>query len=306
MRIAIASSSPIAIPYVRAIASSGHELAYIITNPDKHAGRGQEKKPNAFAQMMSSDGFVLHKPESQESLVGVLEADRVDLVLTVAYGFLVGERALSIPTFGWMNAHYSALPRWRGAAPVQYALLSGDQQTALTFFHLEKGMDTGPIYRSIPLDILPEDDTPSLLHKLSEIGAGEIASLVKEIEEGLQPYPQSATGITMAPKISKAAGLIDPHAPVAQSIRQFRALHENPGVYVLFRGQRLRIDAMSSDSHVSREGTVGEIYAIENFLCVCCVDGFLVLQQVTPSGKRTMSGEEFARGARIHGGEPLG
>ena len=309
MRIAIASSSPVAIPYVEALLESEHEVAYLISNPDKETGRGKVIAENSFVSWASAKNLPVHQPRNSDDLVELLQKNPVELVLTVAYGVLIKAQALRIPKFGWLNAHYSVLPRWRGAAPVQYALMHGDHITGLSIFQLNEGMDTGPIFACQELPISPEDDTTSLLKKLSRIGADSIVALLDRIEAGAQPSPQSEVGVSFAPKISKHEGHLDFHNDCKALDLRHRALRENPGTYVLFREERLRINLMIEAipfSDVFESWRPGEIVTWNGELYIKAMDGVFQILECTPAGKKRMSGADFARGARLERGDLVG
>lgn len=309
MRLAIASSSPVAIPYVEALLASEHEVAYLISNPDKETGRGKVVAENAFVSWASERKLPVHQPRNSDDLVELLQNNPVDLVLTVAYGVLIKAQALGIPKYGWLNAHYSMLPRWRGAAPVQYALMHGDHSVGLSIFRLNEGMDTGPIFVCEELPISSEDDTTSLLEKLSRIGADNIVGLLNRIASGVLPAPQSEVGVSYAPKISKNEGHLDFNIDCRTLILRHRALRENPGTYVVFRNERLRINLMVEEiqvSNVLESLTPGEITTLNGELFIKACDGVFQILECTPAGKKRMSGADFARGARLERGELVG
>ena len=303
MRIALASSSPVGIPILEALAEGDHEIVFVITNPDKETGRGQKISANAFAQAAADRYIPVEKPKSHEEITGIFSSYPVDLVVTVAYGRLIKKEALSIPPRGWINIHFSQLPRWRGAAPVQYSLLSGDKNTGISIFQLDEGMDTGPLFFYKSFDIGADDTTSTLLLRLSTEAAKSINAVLDEILQGAQPTPQSSEGATLAPKFTKEDGRLDFQREAQTLINQIRALGEKPGTYLTFRNERLNVARARVVNELSFSGDYGTFYATKSALYVKASDAWIELLEVKPAGKKAMIGSEFARGARIGEGE---
>jgi methionyl-tRNA formyltransferase len=307
LKIAFASSSPVGIPIFNALLSTQHEILYVLTNPDKPTGRGQSFTANRFAEHARSLALQIFKPTDEVEIVEILRTKPVDAVLTVAYGQLIKESALHLPPYGWLNIHFSKLPTWRGAAPVQYAILHGQTQTGVSIFRLEAGMDTGPVFESWTTPIENSDTTESLLKKLSEESSLKVGRILDSIEAGQQPSEQNSTGISYAPKIKKEMGKISAQDSRVNAMAKIRALGENPGTYVTFRGQRLGIiSAQLSYAHLEEPALTaptGTLVAGKNELLLSFADGFLRLERVLPQGKKPMSGADFARGARLAPGE---
>ncbi len=278
-------------------------ISYVITNPDKAVGRGQKVLPNSFAHAAAEMDVRVEKPQNGDEITSLLQQNPVDLVLTVAYGQLIREPALSIPPMGWLNIHFSLLPAWRGAAPVQYALMNGETQTGITVFRLDAGMDTGPVFASWTTSINSEETTSTLLASLAQSAAEHIGEILKQVTSGVAPVAQSDVGVSYAPKLKKADGKIDLHSPSKVALAKIRALGENPGAFVSFRRQRLGI-TRAEISYASHENTQpGELQATKNELILFLADGAIRLLGVIPQGKQEMSGADFARGARINAGE---
>ena len=307
MKIAFASSSPVGIPIFNALLSTQHEILYVLTNPDKPTGRGQNFTANRFAEHARSLALQIFKPTDEVEIVEILRTKPVDAVLTVAYGQLIKESALHLPPYGWLNIHFSKLPAWRGAAPVQYAILHGQTETGVSIFRLEAGMDTGPVFDSWTTPIENSDTTESLLKKLSEESSLKVGRILDSIEAGQQPSEQNSTGISYAPKIKKEMGKISAQDSRVNAMAKIRALGENPGTYVTFRGQRLGIiSAQLSYAHLEEPALTAPtvtLVAGKNELLLGFADGFLRLERVLPQGKKPMSGAVFARGARLAPGE---
>lgn len=303
MQISVASSSLLAIPVIEAIIASEHSLASIISNPDKKSGRGQVLTPTALAQWGEKRNLMVAKPVDTPSLNQHLLAVQPQLIITISYGRLIPVEVLHGPRFGWLNIHFSLLPRWRGAAPVQWALLEGDPVTGISIFKLDKGMDTGPLYYQEEVEIGHRETTEDLLTKMSVLAGSRIMEVVSQIRSGVKPIPQSNSGVTLAPKITKEMGQIHWESDALAIIRKFRALEERPGVWSTFRDQRIALHGVSEHEDVQALAQPGEIAIIKDKLLVRCTNAVLEIQEVTWDGKKRMSGANFARGARIESGE---
>ena len=296
MQIAIASSSPVGIPIVDALSKSRHTISYLITNPDKKTGRGLTTKENSFAELVTDYGLEIHKPSTHSELHALLSDQPVDLVITAAYGRLIKPEELTLPKYGWINIHFSLLPQYRGASPVQHAILNGDELTGVSIFHLDEGMDTGPIFNQYEHRVSPATTTPELLNDLAQLASKHVGTVVDDIERGIDPTPQSSVGISFAGKFSKDEGRILPSHSALAAERRIRALADNPGVFINFRGARLGI----AGAHLTNQsGTPGTLTASKTGLFLHLSDGSLQLVSVTPQGKKRMTGADFARGARI-------
>jgi len=204
LKVVIASSSYVSKPLISLLSSSNeHELIGLITNPDKATGRGMNIVPNELASWGASNGVNVLKPDGRDNLKDLIKTLNPEIVITIAYGQIIPEELLNLPKHGWINVHFSALPRWRGAAPVQWAILSADKESGVTIFKLDKGMDTGPVYLSKSVSIEPNETTELLLTRLSHIGADLAIQSLVVIQRGSEPVAQLNSGVTLAPKITK-------------------------------------------------------------------------------------------------------
>lgn len=281
-----------------AISDAGHTIASIITNPDKAAGRGQSLTPNELAVWASQENYLVAKPKDSSELNRHLLEVQPQVVVTVAYGRLIPVELLHGPRFGWINLHYSLLPAYRGAAPVQWAILDGATKTGLTIFKLDKGMDTGPIYSQTEIEILPEDTTDTLLHQLSQLGAQSIVDLLSVIGK-TKTKPQPLSGISLAPKIPKEMGRIDWSQESELILRKARALQTRPGIYSTFQGKKIALFDLSHIQSGVDLTKPGSILSSDEGLIVKTSDGELVIREVTLAGSKRMSARDFARGARL-------
>jgi methionyl-tRNA formyltransferase len=299
MQISVASSSLLAVPIVESILGSNHTLASIITTPDTKSGRGQQLQGSELSTWAQGRGFLVAKPTDTPTLNQHLLAAQPQLIITISYGKLVPVEVLHGPRFGWLNIHFSLLPKWRGAAPVQWALMEGDTSTGISIFKLDKGIDTGPVYFQEEVSIYPEERTQDLLERMSALAGARILDVVAEMMKGVKPKAQPVAGATLAPKISKEMAKIDWQASADSILRKVRALEDRPGTWSLFRDERIGIHDVSESLATNSLKKPGETALVDNHLLVRCSDSVLAIGHVTPSGKKRMSGADFARGARL-------
>jgi methionyl-tRNA formyltransferase len=299
MQLSLASSSLVSLPVLNAILESEHTLVSVITNPDKATGRGKAVVANELAAWAAEKGLPVAKPADTSELNRHLLDAQPQCIVTVAYGRIIPVELLHGPRFGWINLHFSLLPKLRGAAPVQWALLNGESHTGFTIFKLDKGMDTGPIYAQEQFAIQEDDTTDSLLEKLGHSGARAIMELLPIIGK-TRTTPQPLTGATLAPKITKEQGRIIWDSSTDLILRQSRALETRPGIWSTFQGERISIhglhEAISPNSLVKP----GNIELSGDELLVRTSDSVLAISEVTPAGKKRMKGADFARGARLN------
>ena len=301
MQLSIASSSLISIPIIEAILASEHTLGSIITNPDKPTGRGKTIEAKDLAKWAELKGLDVAKPADTSELNRHLLASQPQLIITCAYGRLIPVELLHGPRFGWINLHFSLLPKLRGAAPVQWAILNGETETGFTIFKLDKGMDTGPVYITKEVNISDDDTTPILLDRLTELAIPDLLDLVSKIGK-TRATPQPLSGATLAPKISKDMARIIWKSSIETVLRQDRALSENPGIWTMFNDERISLHGLSEVLIANSLKAPGDIELVGDQLLVRTSDSVLEVKEVTPAGKKRMSGADFARGARLVSG----
>jgi methionyl-tRNA formyltransferase len=242
----------------------------------------------------TSKGVELHKPESVDEISRL--AAQCDLVITIGYGVLLPETTLNIPRHGFINLHFSALPRWRGAAPVQRALEAGDTTTGVTVFKLDAGMDTGPIYTKLPYDISSAMNTPELLKDLALLGVKAVIDALSLIENGANPTVQESEGATRANKLTSEEAEIDWFGNSSAIVNKIRAFYPNPGAWSTFRDVKLKIDsAKVSDVKLKP----AEIAQQGKAILVGTGDGAIELITVKPAGKGAMSAQDWANGQHL-------
>ena len=295
MRIAVAATPGVAIPTLDALLASEHELICVITRPDAPAGRGRALQSTPVANWAEVNSVKLFKPETSQSL-GELVAD-LDLVVTIGYGLLLPKDILEKPKHGFINLHFSLLPRWRGAAPVQRAIEAGDSITGVTVFQLDPGMDTGPIYLSAQIPLSSTTTADLLFDSLASLGVEPVLKTLDLIEKGDAPSPQEDVGATRAPKLSKEEGLIDWNLDAEVISRKVNAFSPDPGAWSNFRGQVIKINKV----RFSNEGVnAGFLKAVGKSVYIGTATSALELLEVTPSGKSQMSAFSWANGARLN------
>lgn len=295
MKVLLASSSLLAIHPLRTLLESNHELVGVITMPDAPQGRGRAMMENEFAIDSRISGLRVFKPTNNDELLHVLTETAVDLVVTIAYGRLIRPRELNKPKYGWLNIHFSLLPRWRGAAPAQRAIEAGDSKSGVTVFRLDEGLDTGPIYAGAEYVLRGDEDSSTLLTELSQLSVLPLRTALEMISEGNEPVTQSTIGVTLAPKLSKAEGQIDWNLPASIIERKIRAFSPWPIAWTELEGQRISIiKAKLSDERLQP----GNIVIRESFI-VGCGERSLEILSLKPEGKREMLATEWLRGARL-------
>jgi methionyl-tRNA formyltransferase len=308
LRLLFAGTPAPAIPALEELLASRHEVVAVLTRPDARAGRGRVHSPSPVAERAEAAGIPLLKPRSpkEPEFLEQLKALDVDCAPVVAYGALVPPAALEIPRHGWVNLHFSLLPAWRGAAPVQHAIMAGDEITGASTFRLEAGLDTGPVFGTVTEDIGPRETAGDLLSRLAFSGARLLVATLDGIEAGtLSAEPQPAEGISLAPRIETADARVDWSVPPHVVDRRVRGVTPAPGAWTTWRGERLRLGPVEPEPSVTGLEP-GELSAVPDGVLVGCWGGAVRLTDVQPAGKRMVPAADWARGARPTRGERLG
>ncbi|MER6782922.1 MULTISPECIES: methionyl-tRNA formyltransferase [unclassified Streptomyces] len=309
MKLVFAGTPEVAVPALDALIASGrHEVAAVVTRPDAPAGRGRRLVASPVAERAAEAGIEILKParpRDPEFQARLREIDP-DCCPVVAYGALIPKSALEIPRHGWVNLHFSLLPAWRGAAPVQHSIMAGDQVTGASTFLIEEGLDTGPVYGHLTEEIRPTDTSGDLLTRLAFAGSGLLAATMDGIEDGtLRAVGQSADGVSLAPKITVEDARIDWRAPAMRADRLVRGCTPAPGAWTVFRGERLKLISVGLVTDRT-DLTPGELAAAKNNVYVGTGSHAVELLWVQPQGKKPMRGADWARGVRIAPGERVG
>ncbi|MEU1278385.1 methionyl-tRNA formyltransferase [Streptomyces sp. NPDC005805] len=311
MKLVFAGTPEVAVPALDALIASGrHEIAAVVTRPDAPAGRGRHLVASPVAQRAEEAGIEVLKPVKprDEDFLARLREIAPDCCPVVAYGALLPKSALAIPARGWVNLHFSLLPAWRGAAPVQHAVMAGDEMTGAATFQIEEGLDSGPVYGVVTEPVRPTDTSGDLLTRLAFAGAGLLAATMDGIEDGtLHAVPQPADGVTLAPKITVEDAHVDFRAPALRVDRVVRACTPAPGAWTVFRGERLKLIqlALLPDRADLAALAPGELAAGKNNVYAGTGSHAVELLWVQPQGKKPMRAADWARGTRIAPGERL-
>ena len=307
MKLVFAGTPEVAVPSLDALLDSDHEVVAVVTRPDAPSGRGRRLRPSPVAERAAEAGLEILRPEKPRDpdFVARLTELAPDCCPVVAYGALVPQKVIDIPRHGWVNLHFSLLPSWRGAAPVQHAVINGDAVTGASTFSLVKEMDAGPVYATIEDEISPTDTSGDLLQRLSVSGAELLVRTLDGIEDGsLQPTPQPAEGVSLASKITVEDAKIDWQQPVINIDRRIRGCSPAPGAWSTFRGERFKINSATPDDRDDLDPGILEI--TKKTVRVGTASGSLLLDNVQAQGKKPMRAADWARGVQFAADERLG
>lgn len=310
MRLVVAGSPAAAVPTLRRLAASEHEIAAVLTRPATPQGRKRVLTPTPVAQAAAELGLpVIEASRVDDEVTARLAELDVDLGVIVAYGALLRRAALDTPRQGWVNLHFSDLPAYRGAAPVQRAVMAGDTRTAATVFQLVEALDAGPVYTSEPFDIDPEATSGEVLAAMAETGADVVARVVDEIAAGTAVATEQSGEPTLAPKLTIEDGRIDFAAPAGAVHARLRGVTPEPGAYAHLGETRVkllrssRLPGGTGDPVPSL--TPGALAVHDGRLLVGTADDPLVLTEVQPAGKKAMDAAAWARGLGTMDGKVL-
>ena len=279
----------------------------MLTQPDRPAGRGLRPTQSAVKQLAAARGLEIFQPQTlkDEGVLDRLAAARPDALVVAAYGLILPPRALAVAPHGALNIHASLLPRWRGAAPIQRALLAGDRETGITIMQMDAGLDTGPMLSLHRLAIAQDDDAQSLHDRLAALGAEAVVGALADIAKGsARPLPQPASGATYARKISSAEADLDWTRPCAELERAVRALRPAPGARSRLRGEMIKFWHARCVAHTGTPGKVLESSA-EGIL-MGCGEGALLATELQRAGGTRLAAADFLRGFSIARGERFG
>ena len=299
MRLVFAGTPAPALPSLEALLASRHEVVAVLTRPDAPAGRGRTLRPSPVRERAEAAGVEVLTPvhPRDSDFQARLRELAPDCCPVVAYGALVPPPVLDLPVHGWVNLHFSLLPAWRGAAPVQHAVLAGDEVTGATTFRLEQGLDTGPVFGVTTEDVRPHDTAGDLLGRLAVAGAGLLVHTLDAIEDAtVAAVAQPTDGVSLAPKISVDDARVDWTAPALRVDRLVRACTPAPGAWTTLRGKRVKLAPVAITDQVLapgelRDGLVGTATTAVR------------LTGVRPEGKPAMAAADWLRGLRLEPGE---
>jgi methionyl-tRNA formyltransferase len=310
MRLVFCGTPQFAVPTLEALIAAGHQVPLVISQPDKPVGRHGEIHPTPVKQVALAHGITVTQPEKlkhNEDLRATLTAVAADAIIVVAYGRIIPQWMLDLPRFGCINGHGSLLPRWRGAAPIQWAIASGDTQTGVTTMLLNAGLDTGPMLLKRAVAITSQTTSPQLFESLSTLGADLMVETLAGLEAGtVVPESQDDSQATLAPILTRDDARIDFTRTAAEIDQRFRGFQPWPGAFTTLRGKKLIVQAM----HVaegSMSGDPGVLNIQDGAMHIACGGGTaIVLEEVQLEGKKRMPASEFLRGFQLKSGEHLG
>ncbi|PWR08478.1 methionyl-tRNA formyltransferase [Micromonospora acroterricola] len=305
MRVIFAGTPAVAVPALAAVAASRHELVAVVTRPDAPAGRGRGLSRSPVGEWADEHGVEVltpARPREPEFLDRLREL-APDCVPVVAYGALVPPAALEIPRHGWINLHFSLLPAWRGAAPVQHAVLHGDELTGASVFQLEQGLDTGPVFGTLTDEIRPGDTSGDLLERLAGSGAGLLVAVLDAIADGTaRAEPQPTDGVSLAPKLTVEDARVRWTDPAFAVDRRVRACTPAPGPWTTFRGERVKLGPVVAAAD-GPDLKPGELLVEKARVLAGTATVPVRLGEVRAAGKRAMPATDWARGVRVGTGE---
>ena len=307
MRVGFAGTPPFAVMALEAILAAGFSVPVVLTRPDRPRGRGLALQPSPVKSAALAHGLVvqhpatLKAPEAERQVTGV----SIDVLVVAAYGLILPPAILEWPRHGALNIHASLLPRWRGAAPIQRALLAGDTESGITIMKMDAGLDTGPMVERIPVAIAPRETAGTLERKLAACGAEAIGRVLRTLARAgaLPGTPQPEQGITYATKVERREAEIDWSADAAEVDRVVRAFHPAPGAYTAHHGELWKIWSAEplAEAHAETPGTV--LRANRDGIVIACGSGALAARVLQPAGGKRIAAEALAAGRRVRAGD---
>ena len=308
IRVGFAGTPPFAATALDAILRAGFPVALVLTRPDRPRGRGLKMLPSPVKALAAERGVPVLEPATLKTAESRAEAMRIplDVLVVAAYGLLLPPEVLAWPAHGCINIHASVLPRWRGAAPIERAILAGDPETGISLMQMDAGLDTGPVIERVRVAITPTDTTGSLTARLADTGAAAVVGALARLRDGakLDASPQGDGGVTYAPKIVNAEAAIDWNLAAFALQRRIRAFDPAPGATATLGGAPVKLwraEADASATSVARPGTV--LAASADGLVVACGEGALRVIELQPAGGRRMSAAAFVAGRRLAPGD---
>ncbi len=301
MRVIFAGTPEFAVHALRAIVAAGHDVPLVLTQPDRPAGRGMALQPSPVKRLAEASGIEVFQPQTLKDVTAQekIAAVRADVMVVAAYGLIMPQVVLDMPRFGCINIHGSLLPRWRGAAPIQRALLAGDQETGVCIMQLEAGLDTGPVLLRAACPIGAADNAATLHDRLAESGARLIVEALGGLP--LPAEPQPATGVTYAHKIEKAEALIDWSMDAQELDRHIRAFNPFPGAQAQFGGQTVKLWQAVP---VAGSGEKGRILSVDrSSIVIACGSGALAVSELQKAGGKRLPVREFLAGHPLKAGD---
>ena len=296
MRVLFAGTPAVAVPSLNALVEAGFDVVAVLTRPDAPIGRKRVLTPSPVAARAAELGIeIIHAARINEDTMARISAASPDVAAIVAYGGLVPPAALGIPRHGWINLHFSLLPAWRGAAPVQRAVMAGDDITGAVTFQLEEGLDTGPVFGTLTETVGPDDTAGELLERLSRSGAVLLAQTLSAIDAGKAAAVPQTGEVSLAPKLTLDDGRLDWKHPALAIGRQARGVTPEPGAWTVLEGQRIKLEPVRLRPDVSQLAP-GAVSIQDKSVLVGSGSHAVELTRVQPAGKKMMAAADWARG----------
>lgn len=311
LKLIFCGTPAFAVPSLRALLSDSYfQIAGVVTQPDRPRGRGKKTASSPVKDAALEAGVSVYQPEKirSESSLDYFKRLAPDVVVIIAYGQIIPAALIAIPRLGWINLHGSLLPKYRGAAPINWAIINGEKVTGLTTMQIDAGLDTGPMLLKYQTGIGPDETAPDLYRQLAEAGAPLIVETLKKLDQGeIAPTPQDNSQATLAPPLKKEDGRIDWFLPAPKIYNRIRGLQPWPGAFTTFRGATCRIWGKPLKP-VTAGGMPGIILPTQEdgLLVICGASTVLHVEQVQIEGRNRISDREFMNGARIAPGEHFG
>ncbi|TYO91360.1 methionyl-tRNA formyltransferase [Oceanicella actignis] len=307
MRLIFMGTPDFSVPTLDALAAAGHEIAAVYTQPPRPAGRGKRPRPTPVHARAEALGLPVRTPARLRDAdeLAALRALEADAAVVVAYGLILPPEALRAARLGAWNLHASLLPRWRGAAPIQRAIMAGDARTGVCVMQMDEGLDTGPVLLREEVEIAPRETAGQLHDRLAAIGAPLMVKAMAALAEGAAaPVPQPEEGATYAPKISKDEARMDWRRPAAELDRLARGLSPFPGAWTTIAGERVKVLLAAPEAAPRADAAPGT--ALDDRLLIACGEGALRLERLQRAGRAPMPAEDFQRGFPVPAGSVLG
>lgn len=303
MRILFMGTGGFAVPSLKALLASQHEVIGVVTQPDRPAGRGRQLRVSPIKQIAVEACITVYQPEKvrSEDFVALVRDLSPDAIVVASFGQIIPKSVLEIPKFGNINVHSSLLPKYRGAAPIHYALFKGEERTGVTTMLMNVGLDTGPILLQAELEILPDEDEASLEARLAEIGAELLLTTLSEVESGsVVPKEQDDSLASYAPSVKREECMIDWQSDARTIVNRVRGCSPRPGAYTFWQGSVVKVWSASVSEDQNGEKKSGEVVRVtDEGIIVKAGNGTVLLRIIQPENKKRMQAAEFARGYRV-------
>mgnify|MGYP000872340837 CR=1 FL=1 len=295
-RIVFMGSPDFALPSLRLLAKN-YDVVGVITQPDRASGRGRELKSPPVKILAGELNLPILQPEKLKEATEEIKTWNPDVIIVAAFGQILKKEILDLPKFGCINVHASLLPRWRGAAPINAAILAGDEETGVTIMKMDVGLDTGDMLSKKSIRLNPDDTAGSVFQALSTLGAELLIETLPKIFDGsITPQPQPDEGATYAPMLKKEDGKLDFNHSIYEIERRVRAMNPWPSAWFEWNGNLLKV--MRVGVSEKKVGETGNRFTVEGRGAMTCADGSIILEEVQPAGKKVMSGKSFLAGVR--------